>query len=432
MHIALYEPNSEGHRYTHVRRLIPALAQLGTLTFVTSHEGVASPEYAAQIKPVEHLCTVESSMSFDKKAPIKHNLRSMTRHLRRAAHDLKADHVYMPYSDGTIQLAGFLRLSGRFPLPPNVELEGLMMRGAFAYSPSRGLRHALRTRAWLLATRASPFHTIHHMDPIVVRAIQARSPALARRVRLIPDPVEPFTPPTRQDARKALGIPDDGRLIGCVGYQDRRKGIDLLIRAFLAANLPPTDRLFLAGKQEAAIQSLLGGEAAQAVREGRIITLARYISDEELRLGVSALDVVCTPYPPNAGHSGSSSIVIHAAGQGRHSLGTDHGWVGDAITRFGLGSVCDVDNQPAFAAAIRASLEISHQFTLPEAGRRFVAFHRPDNFTACFTRRLRERLGLPQAEGLLDWEWVQAAHSTPSGRVSHSPRPQSPSRPAPR
>lgn len=415
MHVALYEPNNSGHRYTHIKRLLPALAALGgKVTFVTSRQGRASQEYAAQIKAVEHHATVESSMEFDEKGDLKRNVRSFADNLRRVARDLAADHIFMPYADGTIQTIGILRLTGRFSIPPNVEIEGLMMRGLFAYEASTAIKARLRTKAWLTLTAAAPFATIHHMDPIVYRAMRDRAPSLAKRVRLIPDPVEPFTPPTCAEARRRLGIPDDGRYIGCVGFQDRRKGIDRLIRAFLDARLGAKDRLLLAGKQEQAIKDILAGEAVQAVDEGRIVSLARYISDEELCLGVSAMDVVCTPYPPDAGHSGSSSIVIHAAGQERPSLGSDCGWVGDTIRRFGLGAVCDVMNPTTFAAAIRASLESAAEFRLPEGGKRFVEFHRPENFTGCFTKRLRERLNLPPVQGLRDWSWVEQAGNAPA------------------
>jgi len=259
------------------------------------------------------------------------------------------------------------------------------------------------------------------MDPIVVRALQRRAPGLWRRTRLIPDPVECFDPPARAEARRRLGIPEDGRYIGCVGYMDRRKGIDRLIRAFLAARLGRTERLLLAGGQESAIRELLADEAADAVRERRIITLERYISDEEFRLSVAAMDVVCTPYPPDAGHSGSSSIVIHAAGQERPVLGSASGWIGNTIQRFGLGQVCDVTDMVAFARAISASLDASPDYRISESGRRFVEFHRPENFVACFTRRLRERLGLPDPSGLPTWDWVLEAGAEPAqttpGRV---------------
>lgn len=408
MRIALYEPNNDGHRYTHLKRLLPTLAGLGKVTVVTSKEGAASKQFEAQLRGVSHLFDLDASMPLtDPQGPAY--LNHVAEHLRRVASTPGIDHVLMPYCDGTIQKAGQMRLTGRFTVPASVEIEGLMMRGLFAYETGGGLKRALKTRAWLTLTGAAPFRIIHHMDPIVYRAIAKQAPGLARRVRLIPDPVEHFVPPAPAAARKTLGIPEDGRYIGCVGYQDRRKGIDRLIRAFLAAKLAPSDRLLLAGGHAKEIKDLLAGEAANAIAQGRIVSLARYVSDDELCLAVSALDVVCTPYPPDSGHSGSSSIVIHAAGQGRPVLGCDFGWVGDTIRRFGLGTTCNVLDNAAFAQAIEHALQSRGTFTPTEGAQRFAAFHRPENFAACFTRRLRERLNLPRLEGLKDWEWVEQA-----------------------
>jgi hypothetical protein len=414
VHIAIFEPNAGGHHYTYIKRLLPVVAGLGQrVTFVTSPEGLASPQYAAQIKSVEHLCAIDSSIQLSRSGPAVANLTGWATDLRRIAIDLAADHVLMPYADGTIQMVGLQRMTGRFSLPASLELEGLMMRGSFAYNRPT-LREALRARVWLALTSAAPFRTVHHTDPIVVRALQRRAPGLWHRTRIIPDPVERFDPPSRAEARGRLGIREDGRYIGCVGYMDRRKGIDRLIRAFLAARLGHPDRLLLAGEQEPAIREMLVDEAADAVREGRIIILERYISDEEFRLSVAAMDVVCTPYPPGAGHSGSSSIVIHAAGQERPVLGSASGWIGDTIERFGLGRVCDVMDMVAFAAAISASFDASPDYRITEGGRRFVEFHRPENFAECFTRRLRERLNLPFPAGLRTWDWVLEAVAEPA------------------
>jgi hypothetical protein len=412
MRIAIYEPNNDGHRYTHLKRLMPALAELGKVTVVTSAEGAKSTQFEAQLRGVSHLFDLDASMPLtDPQGPAY--LDHVAANLQRVARTPGVDHVLMPYADGTIQKAGWRRLTGRFGIPKGVEIEGLMMRGLFAYEASPDLKARLRARAWLTLTAAAPFSVIHHMDPIVFRAVARSAPGLARRMRLIPDPVEAFEPPPRHEARRKLGIPEDGRYIGCVGYQDTRKGIDRLIRAFLAGSRPPTDRLLLAGGHAKEIKAILAGEAEAAVREGRIVSLARYISDDELRLGVAALDVVATPYPPGSGHSGSSSIVIHAAGQSRPVLGCGEGWVGDTIRRFALGATCDVLDQAAFARAIADSLDRAGTFTLGVGGRRFVEFHRPENFVSCFTRRVRERLGRPPEPGRRDWSWVEEAAANP-------------------
>jgi glycosyltransferase involved in cell wall biosynthesis len=406
VHIVVFEPNPSGHRFTHVRRLVPALAALGQhLTFVTSREGLESEEYEAQIRAVAHLCEVEASMRLDPNALFLGRFQSFAAELHRVATDLGADHVIMPYADGTIQVAGLRRLTGRFRLPKGVELEGLLMRGSFAYS-APSLQETVRSKAWLTLTTAAPFRVLHHLDPIVIRELAKRAPTLFRRVHLMPDPADPINLLPRIDARRRLGIAEDGRYIGCVGSMDRRKGIDLLIRAFLAAPVAPADRLLLAGRHEPEIRTLLAGEAADDVRRGRIVSLDRYLGDDDLQRGIAAMDVVCTPYPPDRSHSGSSSIAIHAAGQERSVLGSDMGWIGETIRRFGLGNVCNVADPAAFAQAISRSLDAADDFHLSDIGRRFVAFHRTENFAACFTRRLRERLGLPIDTSLPTWDWV--------------------------
>lgn len=409
MHVVLFEPNYHGHRLVHIRRMLPTLASLPVkITLVTGAASRGSREYQDQIAPLEHLLTLHEQPAYpldDGAAYIKRAALEASRVVRT----LRPDHMYVPYADGTVQHMGMRRLTGRFPVPRGVELEGLMMRGEFAYAQSPGLKARLRHAAWIQAVAASPFRTIHHMDPIIAEAMRARSSSLASRVRLIADPVEAFGPMSKAEARRRLGVPTDGRYIGCVGYQDTRKGIDLLIRAFIQADLPPSDRLLLPGGQEKPVKALLEGEAAPAVASGRIIPIGRYISDEELMISIAALDVVATAYPPNAGHVGSSSIVIHAASQGRPVLGTEHGWVGQTIRRFGLGDTCDVLHTDMFARAIRASLDRSMTYRQGEAGRRFAEFHRPENFVASFLRRLRERLNLPQPQGLRDWSWVLEA-----------------------
>ena len=54
----------------------------------------------------------------------------------------------------------------------------------------------------------------------------------------------------KQEARRALGLPTDGRLIACVAYYQRRKGILELVQAL--AKLPEDVRLVLVGSRVAA------------------------------------------------------------------------------------------------------------------------------------------------------------------------------------
>jgi glycosyltransferase involved in cell wall biosynthesis len=282
-----------------------------------------------------------------------------------------------------------------------MEIEGILMRGRFAY-PAQRPRDRIFARAWLAATTRSPFDILHHLDPIPYEAIMARGGRLAARSRLIPEPVEPVQQVDRVDARRRLCLPEDGRLICCPGWLDTRKGVDRLIRAFAAAQLAGTDRLLLAGRMEPAIRSVLDAHA-ELQRAGRLIAREGCLSDEELHLSMSAADLVCTPYPR---HIGSSGIIVRAAALQRMVLASDFGWVGMIVARFGLGMTCDCRDDDALASALPAALARSSAFRPTDAAARFTQFHTHENFAAHISARLRQRVGTAPSTALRTWDSV--------------------------
>ena len=181
--------------------------------------------------------------------------------------------------------------------------------------------------------------------PALRRSDPARDASAQRRLDLAssafaPDPVESKPRIDQGVARRRLGVPESGRYLGSVGLMDERKGIDRLITAFANAPLEPDDRLLLVGQSSLAVRDLLEGPMADLVRDGRIVAIDRYVDNEEFSAAISALDVVCTPYPQ---HIGSASVVIRAAAAGARSchrpldgLGWLFGaliWVGLAMSR---------------------------------------------------------------------------------------------------
>jgi glycosyltransferase involved in cell wall biosynthesis len=187
---------------------------------------------------------------------------------------------------------------------------------------------------------------------------------------------------------------------------DTRKGIDLLIAAFATGALGCDCRLLLAGLLSPDVQSLLIGPMAELVHQERIIVINRYLDDSELHAAMSALDVVCTPYPR---HIGSASIVIRAAAAGRPVVASDFGWLGMVVPRFNLGWLCDDSDPRSLGSTIGFALQRSSEFRSTEAARRFVSFHSVENFQTAWTVRLRERLGLPVMPIEPSWDAVLAA-----------------------
>lgn len=404
MRVLIYEPNQVGHRYSHVRLLIQAFAELpAEVHFFTSPAGARSTEYQMQIAPLEGRFRLETRSGLS--AGAGNYARACAAEVLSLARAGAADHIVIPYADGITQIAGARRLAGLYRLPDDVEVESLMFRGALAYEQATGFGQQVRNIAWLAATAAAPWSVLHHADPIIRDAIQRRAGhlfGLRQRLRLMPDPVAAPLQLDPRAARRRLGIADDGRIIGSAGWLDGRKGIDRLVHAFAAAGLSATDRLLLVGHQEPEIRAAVAAYP-ELVRRGRIVSLDRYVSDEEFAAGVAAMDVVCTPYPR---HIGSVSIVIHAAAQGRPVLAADYGWLRAVVGPFGLGKTCDVQRPGELELQIARALDDAASFRLGEAGRRFVEFHSTENFAACWTARIRQRVGLAPSPRARTWDWV--------------------------
>ena len=398
--ILVFEPSLSGHRSFYLRLLLPALLELSShVTLVTGRSASESREFHVQLREVVELVRVECSVP-----PVSGSLvnrgAAMQRYLVDAIARFRPDHVYVPAADHLTQVIGVRRRPAW--LAQGVEVEALMMRGGFAY-PDRGRRQWIQDRLSLLAVERSPWTILHFVDPIPYEMLRRRGGSISSRLRLLPDPVESADQPLdRVAARRRLRVPEAGRYVGSVGLMDERKGIDLLIRAFARAPLESDDRLLLVGQTSPGVRDLLSGVMAGLVRDGRIISIDRYVDDEEFSAAVSALDVVGTPYPH---HVGSASIVIRAAAGERPVVSSTFGWVGMVVPRFRLGWSCDVSDTAALASTITIALEGSAEFHPSEAARRFVQYNSVENFQAAWTARLRQRLGLAPATQR-SWDWV--------------------------
>ncbi len=395
MRVLVVEPVSEGHRFTYLRYLIEALAQLGLKpVLATTAFAASSIEFDHQLAASTHRFVLDASYSHERGG--MKAARARLRTLKAAASTHRPDHIIVPYADGLVQALTFY---GRrvLHLPRHVELEGLLFRGAFAY-PGRGIGHRITSRVGGLAIAASPIDMLHVLDPLVLERLQCtRSRA---ELSLMPDPVEEVPLISKAEARSRLNLPLDGRLVSCSGRLDARKGVDLLVRAFLSADLKAQDRLLLAGKASPSIRSLIDREYRKDVERGRLIVMDRYVSDEELALVNAASDVVSAPYPR---HIGSASIVIRAAAAKRPVLGSDFGWIGHVVPRFDLGWTCRVSDVGTFAASLVTALDAAASWTASTKSTAFTTFHSVPNFEAHWTSRLRQRLNLSPSSDFVSW-----------------------------
>ena len=395
--VLIFEPDHLGHRLSTVRTLIDSLQALReatrrriVVTVALSADAVTSAEYRQQIHDVQArfetltVPTLPYGAAPNRIAAVKADA------LQALLGEHCFDHLYVPYGDGLVQWLGLRRLRGGGRLPPSLTAEAVLMRSGFAYRRSG-------PRAWLnlVAIQASPFDRLHVIDPVAFQALERLPRSLRRRLSLMPDPTPAERGVPREVARQALGLPVSGRYVGCVGYQDERKGIPALVAAFGRMRAEPDDRLLLAGSQSPAVRALLATKD-----DPRIISLDRYLTEDELTQAVSALDLMVTPY---TGFDGSASICIRAAGAGRKVLAGRNGWMGSVVPQFDLGWVCEVEDVDSLSAAMARHLPQATAFQGDTRMASFCRYHQPANVSAHWTRLLRERLGLPGTDAALPW-----------------------------
>jgi glycosyltransferase involved in cell wall biosynthesis len=418
MRVVIYEPDHRGHHFVFLSHVLPEISDLaGDVTLATTPTAARSEQFQLHLGSIADRFVVDTSIG--EKSPASGLNLSWQRfkQLRNVARRLRPDHLYVPYGEGIVQAVGLAALAGRRPWSRATEAEVLLMRGGYQY-PVENFRRRILNRVGPRTIALGSWTRVHHLNPddlAVLKRYDSNGPG---RFRLMPDPVEPPSGATKSELRRRLGIPEAGRYVGCAGGIDRRKGMHLLIRAFLEcrSQLRPDDRLLLAGPIEPEIRTILEQEAADALAAGQISLIDRPLTATEVGLALEAMNLVVTPYPA---HAHSASVVIRAAAGGVPVLGSAIGWMQRTIREFQLGATCSVRDRDAFRAELLRGLEGSEAFQLTAAAQRFVTYHGVANFRAHWNMRLRQRLNLPADENFLPWEFVlngEAAEIVPQPR----------------
>ena len=117
------------------------------------------------------------------------------------------------------------------------------------------------------------------------------------RFGLCPDPVPQQKFFDRAEARRSLGLPEDGRLIVSVGGQNKRKGSDYLLRSFARIVSEEKEYLVFIGRIDETIGQLieeLKRENSQFAN--RLIVRNEFVSEDEFQQAIIASDIVAAAY----------------------------------------------------------------------------------------------------------------------------------------
>jgi glycosyltransferase involved in cell wall biosynthesis len=415
----VFEPLYGGHRHSWTAHVLASALDIADpITLVTSERARNSDDFRFHIDPIltdRVRIRTESLECFPARGMVG-GLRFAMRqwnYLKRAIAQDTPDHVLIPTVGGIFYLAGLLPGAIR---RMRVPIEVAIHRGVYPYTkPARvgGLPTILRRRA----IRKNPFFRIHSNDLFMYNWLNEHVPAIAHKTHPVPEPVEKPLHASAAEAKRFFGIAPDQKVIGSVGVQDQRKGVDLLVRAFERAHLNGSTRLFLAGQQSDAVRRVVA-EIRSRVPGSSILEIDRFLTEEEFINALLAMDVVAVSHHK---HIGVSTVLIKAAALERPIVACDYGWIGFVTQTFSLGQSCDVEDPDQFALRIRETLNSSEAYRLGEMARRFVAPNTVESFRACWTDGIRSRLGLPN-EDLPSWDWLIKvfAAGDPSGGVYSS------------
>jgi len=419
MRVLVFEPQYVGHNLAYVRHLTSQLLDLGCeVHLLTSRQAVESEEYALHLGtllPHLHVTASDAYSTRQASAGVRVNgpraALALLGSLHRGLCEIDPQHVYIPFGNPVSHWCGFPNSASRWLRQRGVETELVLLFGKYAY-PHADLRSKIKERLALAILARGPWTRIHHIVPHAVEVMMQYGKRLSRIVSLLPDPVEPAPRMDRPQARKVLKLPEEGRIASLVGLIERRKGVRELLEAFQSAlpRLQSNDRLLLAGKATEEVRHLLSGKYAGLCESGRVVSIDRHLSDEELWAACLASNVICTPYP---NHLYSASIVIRAAKIGIPVLANAIGWMEQTIQRFSLGATCDTTNPDVFAAQFASSLESSAAYRPNAMARRFVDFHTTENFALRLTDRVAQRMGARDAYSGVRWEEVTHTASFP-------------------
>lgn len=164
----------------------------------------------------------------------------------------------------------------------------------------------------------------------------------------------PLLGAARDQARRALGVAEDGLLVVCVSRLVPRKGVDVLVEAVarLGADRPGL-RLVVggAGRDRARLER-------QAARRQAPVRFLGRVDDEDLPALYGAADVFAMACRDRAGglQEGFGIVFLEAAACGVPQVAGASGGVGDAVAHGRTGLLVDRPGDPAAVAEALASL----------------------------------------------------------------------------
>jgi hypothetical protein len=262
----------------------------------------------------------------------------------------------------------------------------------------------------MLIPRAPAVERFHFVDPTQYAEATRQHPTMASKFRSLSDPVDVFEPISREDARRQLGLPLDGRIAVIVGPTPRKAPWPL-IELFGARMAPKDCRLLVAGRTPENVARRVRTELRDHIQRGQVLLMMDRTDEIDMHRAICAADLVIGRLTPVAG---ISAMCVRAAMAGRRFLAASSPWIDMMAGDLGLGDSFVDAGAAHFAATFRSALDRSMEPLKPEIVNRLRRFHSPENFKHAISDRVRARLGARSSPGVT-WDWVLEAVPAPVG-----------------
>ncbi|MEP6993488.1 MAG: glycosyltransferase [Acidobacteriota bacterium] len=173
--------------------------------------------------------------------------------------------------------------------------------------------------------------------------------APGRAALVLPHPVVPSDPPSRENARRELGI--EGKLVLFLGLVRRYKGVDLLLDAAPEIVRRTGAQIAIVGEVFPDARDMMRRVRSSSVQD-RILVRDSYVAESQMDLWLAACDVVVLPYRAISG----SGIAARAIAAGRPLAAAAVGGLSECVQAGGTGERFAPEDPAALAWAVETVL----------------------------------------------------------------------------
>lgn len=383
MHIQLIEPYFGGHHTNYIEALVQAFGnQLAskqfsavTITVTPTHhqhlikEGIAANITSAGI-------TLDPSFPEISPAPTLLERYQLFKAINAAVQRVKPNSILVPSADYDVMINALFKWQAVFGKNTNIPAIGIFHYGTPVVLTT-GFKEKLKQWVYEKAWQYSGWNKLLMVNPVVYEDVIRRNDAIGQKASLLPDPVPATLDLDASAARVKLGLPKDKLLVGFVGMMDERKAIPEILSAFDAADFDDEVTMVLAGQLATQYAELIETTYQHLISTGKLILINRYLSQGEVQMAYSAMDIIALLQYKRANLSAN---LLKAMVYDKPLIADDFGYTGMMLKRFSLGYPCDVQNNDSVKAALKNAVDNVDKFKVSSHSNKLKTFHRVDNF----------------------------------------------------